>query len=1077
MRGHWLHSLAVALLTATIPLPSALAAEGEAVAPPRAALPVAELKRETPVDFEKEILPFFKNSCLACHNTTKAKAGLNLETPQLMLKGGDSGPAFVPGHGATSLVFKASAHLDPELIMPPKDNKANAANLTSDQLALLRLWIDQGGKGEVHAAAPVNWLEKPPSLDPILAVALTEDGQFAACGRGNRIDVYHVPSRRLVAALADTKLATVGLTNAAHRDLVNALAFNADGTLLASAGYREVKLWSRPRDAGRSISTNAAPLFALSPDRRWLATAGTNFSITLIDLANGQASRSLEGHSNRVHALRFSPGGHRVASTSADRTVRAWSVIESNAPSVLVEVPAEPLALAWLDDQALAIGGADGIIRISHLTNVSAFAELKGHTAAVTGLDAWPGGKELLSGSADGKARRWQVSEAKVVLEVTNAAAIVSVAIRPDGKRFCTSGTNGVLQLWNAEDGKRIADLKGDRYADERVAGTERALVVAKSDVGFRKSSLDGFEADHKKQTERLAKATETNNITGKALAERSKEFTNAQVAVTSADKALVDLLAEILRVTSAFETADLSSRGASTNAKAASEKAAQTQLAAERALLSKADAQRIVADAASVAARTKAAVDNADAAKDTARRIAEESAGVAEKSRGFAEAVSADSEMKTKLSSDARASADKAIEELARLAFAAGQLKPAYDKTLAEAPEKRKAATNSIESANKTLASADKEFKRAETRHSVLSHELELAQQGQLRASNALAGARSALTIVEGRQKQTESDLDRLKKAATAAEQVSRAVAFSPDGITLATVSDDGKVHTWSAETGAAFDVFTNVAPGSRVAFLDATTLAVTRSQRGSTELVRLDLQPAWTLERAIGSGELDSPLSDRVNAVRFSPDGRTLATGGGEPTRSGEIKLWNVADGKLVRNFPNVHSDAVLALDFSPDGQFLASSSADRFARVVDLTSGKVVKAFEGHTSYVLGVAWKGDSRTLASAGADNVVKVWDAITGERRKNIEGAGKEATSVSFVGVTGEALVTSGDGQVRLLRENGEVVRGYEGASDFMNAGAVTPDGSLVIAGGQDGVLHLWHGGNKEKLVSFAPAR
>ncbi len=432
---------------------------------------------------------------------------------------------------------------------------------------------------------------------------------------------------------------------------------------------------------------------------------------------------------------------------------------------------------------------------------------------------------------------------------------------------------------------------------------------------------------------------------------------------------------------------------------------------------------------------------------------------------------------MKTKISSDARASADKAIEELARLAFAAGQLKPAYDKTLAEAPEKRKSVTNTIETANKTLASAEKEFKRAETRHSVLGHELELAQQGQLRASNTLAGARSALTIVEGRQKQTESDLDRLKKVATAAEQVSRAVAFSPDGVTLATVSDDGKVHTWSAETGAAFDVFTNVAPGSTVAFLDATTLAVTRRQAESTELVRLDLQPAWTLERAIGSGELDSPLSDRVNAVRFSPDGRSLLTGGGEPTRSGEIKLWNVADGKLVRDFPNVHSDAVLALDFSPDGQFLASSSADRFARVVDLSSGKVVKAFEGHTSYVLGVAWKGDSRTLASAGADNVVKVWDAITGERRKNIEGAGKEATSVMFRGVSGEALVTSGDGQVRLLRENGEVVRSFEGSADFMNAGAVTPDGSTIVAGGQDGVLHLWNGSSKDKLASFAPAR
>ena len=90
------------------------------------------------------------------------------------------------GKSAESLLFKAAAHLDPELIMPPKDNKANASSLTPDQLALVKLWIEQGAKGEVRAALPINWLEKPPVIEPILSVALTRDGQFAACARGNR---------------------------------------------------------------------------------------------------------------------------------------------------------------------------------------------------------------------------------------------------------------------------------------------------------------------------------------------------------------------------------------------------------------------------------------------------------------------------------------------------------------------------------------------------------------------------------------------------------------------------------------------------------------------------------------------------------------------------------------------------------------------------------------------------------------------------------------------------------------------------------------------------------------------------
>ena len=109
-------------------------------------LPVAELDRTQPVDFAKEVFPFVKKNCIPCHNTSKDKAKLNMETPELMMKGSENGPVIIKGNGAESYLFIVSAHHD-EPTMPPTKNKAGAVQLTPEELALLKRWIDEGAKG------------------------------------------------------------------------------------------------------------------------------------------------------------------------------------------------------------------------------------------------------------------------------------------------------------------------------------------------------------------------------------------------------------------------------------------------------------------------------------------------------------------------------------------------------------------------------------------------------------------------------------------------------------------------------------------------------------------------------------------------------------------------------------------------------------------------------------------------------------------------------------------------------------------------------------------------------------------
>jgi WD40 repeat protein len=784
-----------------------------------AAVPIqiAELSRTTPVDFDNEVRPFLSDNCLSCHCQTTTKGGLNLESPELMLKGGDSGAAITPKRGSESLVLHAAAHLDDDLSMPPRDNKVKAKNLTSEQLGLLKLWIDQGAVASPTRKPKIAWQPLAENLGAILAVAMTSDGQFAACSRANRVFIYHVPTGRLVA------------NEAAHRDQVNALAFSPDGTLMASGGYREVKLWRRTKIEGKLAAQSDVP--------------------------------------------------------------------------------------------------GDGTIE-----------------------------------------------------KVT----------RGDGLRFVTV-EGSVAKLCDA-DGKVIAELRGNRRKRETIEECDRALQVATGNATYRKEAVQAAEKALQAAQERVKKSTEAIAFKQQEFAAKQKALAEATVAKTAVEQSLASAEAE-------FKKADAKVQEAAT-------KAAQLAAAAAEAIKG-----AVAVDATKVAADAGVALQ--DAAKARVERDQRE--------------------------------------------------------TL------RKQAADKIEPANKQVAEAGVAVMKAETAKGVAETELELAKGGEEKTATSAMEAKAAVDVAEAARKEADDALQAARQAATAAEQPIRAIAFSLDGSMVVTAGDDRLIHTWSAESGAACDVIEgHRSTITALAFAPNGELVSTGSDSAT---LAWNLAPEWKIERTIGTGEGDSALTDRVNALTFSRDGTQLATGSGEPSRGGEMKLWDAASGQLVRDFPKVHSDAVYGLEFSPDGKLLASGAADRMAHVIDPATGKVVRRFEGHTHHVLGVSWSADGRTLATAGAEGLVKVWDFASGDRRKNIEGYEKEVTAVRFVATSANLLTSSGDNKVRLVGLDGKEVRIFSEVADFMQSAALSADGKLVVAGGQDSVLRVWNVADGAKVATFAPVK
>lgn len=390
------------------------------------------------------------------------------------------------------------------------------------------------------------------------------------------------------------------------------------------------------------------------------------------------------------------------------------------------------------------------------------------------------------------------------------------------------------------------------------------------------------------------------------------------------------------------------------------------------------------------------------------------------------------------------------------------GKPDAALDKELKAAQDKLITAKTTEMSALAAVSAAESNVKDAED-------DVKRITDSKAANAKAVAAANAAITAAKAAQDKATAELAALKQSLTKTVAKPVAVSFSADAMRVASLFDDGTLRVWAAATGTPIEE----SSGSVAA---ATT--ITAAQDGSFVATKASTQtvgstPRWTLERKVDQKGL---FADRVNAVRFSPDGKTLATGGGELSRSGDIIFFDLATGKATQTWKEKHSDTVLCLDFSPDGKRLASGAADKIARVTDIASGKQVNLFEGHTHHVMGIAYRSDGRVLATAGADGTVVAWDMIIGERKKKVEGWTKEVTSLQFIGATNQIVTSAGDNRVRIVTDDGAEVRAMANLPDYMQAAVSTADGATLIAGGEDSFLRVWDGKGKE-LAAFGAGK
>ncbi len=283
--------------------------------------------------------------------------------------------------------------------------------------------------------------------------------------------------------------------------------------------------------------------------------------------------------------------------------------------------------------------------------------------------------------------------------------------------------------------------------------------------------------------------------------------------------------------------------------------------------------------------------------------------------------------------------------------------------------------------------------------------------------------------------------------------------VTFSPDGRTVAAASDHGTVFLWDVATHKQLGSLLTGSVDSLAFSPDGRTLA-TAAADGTVFL--------WDVASHTQLGSpLTSSTSGSVGSVAFSHDGRTLAAGFG----NGRLQLWDAATHKRLGSPLTGDASAVDSLVFSPNGRTLVSGSQDGTVYLWDPATRKQLGSpLTGDTSAVDSVAFSPDGRTLASGSGDGTVQLWDLATSVQPGSPLTV--NTNSASYVGdravafsPDGRTLASSsGDGTVQLWdlanhTQLGSLLTSDTGSVDSV---AFSPDGRTLASGSSDGTVQLW---------------
>jgi len=442
VRGEAIHKMFHSILAGIIVLLSTLAA--------RAA--------DKPVSYYHDLVPIFKRSCTGCHQPAKLKGQLDITSYVAFKKGGKHGPGFLAGKPKESAIIDEISGDEPSM---PKEGDP----LSTTEIAMIERWIVEGATNDTPANADSYKLTAAPeySQPPVIsALAFSQDGRLLAVSGYHEVLLHGGAESNIVARL-------VG-----ESPRIESLAFSPDGKKLAVAGsaparFGEVQIW----DAS-TTGTALAPLksfkvsldsiygISWSPDGTRLAFAGADKVVRIISAADGKEQVKFENHSDWVFATTWTTNGQRILTGSRDKAMKLIDASNGQFIDDINKLLEGVVCFArHPKEDIVAYGGDLGVSRIYKIS------ENQGRTAANNDSNLQKEFERM-------------------------PGPVQAIAYSPDGTNICVGSVGGEARIFNTNDKKRVATLKGHEGAIFAIAWHPTTNLVV---TGGFEGKLRVFEA------------------------------------------------------------------------------------------------------------------------------------------------------------------------------------------------------------------------------------------------------------------------------------------------------------------------------------------------------------------------------------------------------------------------------------------------------------------------------------------------------------------------------------------------------------------------------------------------------